>query len=318
MDKQTITSTSRKTKKFRKFKREQKETEIPIEIQERDLEILKLVHKYRFLNADHIRALMKTSHKAVSHRLTKLYRAGLLDRPIEQVSLYLRQDFQKSQPLIYALGQRGARVLSENSEGTIDGLDWRRKNKEIKDRTLLHDLGIANFGVILRLAIEQKANDSKLLFWLQDRQDRDKIQDKVVVYNKKKKAEETQTIIPDAVFRIQYPKGRPLFFFEYYREILTNNQRYLEEKLFKYHYYYTQKGHNKKYEATHFRVITMVPNKDRVKNLIGLIKTARMEELDNWKFWFVCEEELVLARPESILDAIFTEAGDGQRHRLLE
>jgi hypothetical protein len=295
-----------------KFKRKKEPEEMPVIIQPRDIEILKQVYQYRFLNSDHIRALMDGhNNKAISQRLTKLYRAGYLDRPIEQVRLYYKYEQQGSSPIIYALGKRGAKILSENGYQLIDALDWTRKNQEIRERTLLHDLGVANFGVCLKLAIE-KAPNTQLLYWYQDRQDREKIQDQVILDNKK------QTIIPDAVFRIQYPKGRPLFFLEYYREILTNNTRYLKEKLLRYSHYYNQKRHTKKYEAKHFRVITLVPTKDRAENLINLIKQLKIKELDDWKFWFVCIEDVDINKPQTILKPIFREPDDKKGHSLLE
>lgn len=307
-------------KRLPKFKRKHEPEETPVEIQKRDIEILKLVFQYRFLNADHIRALMNGHNKkAITQRLTKLYRAGYLDRPVEQVSIYYKYGNKGSSPIIYALGQRGAKALAEREENKIDGLDWKRKNQEVKDRTLLHDLGVANFGVILRLAIEAQANDTNLLYWKQDRQDREEIKDRVIVYNKKKKEEETQTIIPDAVFRLQYPKGRPLFFLEHYREILTNNKKYLEQKLLRYAYYYQQERHKKKYDSKNFRVITMVPTKERIKNLIAIIKAEKtLSQLESYRFWFVCMENLDVSKPGSILEPIFRIPTDKEGHGILE
>jgi len=298
-------------KRLPKFNRKA-ERSPKVEVQSRDIDILKLIYQYRFLNSDHIRALMiGHNKKAITQRLTKLFRAGYLDRPLEQVRFYYKYEQQGSSPIIYALGQRGAQVLSERGYQLINSLDWSRKNKEIRERNLFHDLGVAGFGVILRIAIEKMANIN-LLFWYQDRQDREKIKDKLIINSK------VQTIIPDAVFRIQYPEGRPLFFLEHYREILTNNKRYLEGKLLRYHYYYTQKKQKGKYQANHFRVITLVPTKDRIKNLTRIIKMEKLDELNDWKFWFVCTEDLDINNPQSILKPIFTEAGDGQGHSILE
>lgn len=294
-----------------KFKRKQPAEETPVEVQPRDVEILKLVYQFRFLNSDHIRALMNGHNsKAITQRLTKLYRAGYLDRPLEQVHLFYKYEQQGSLPIIYALGQRGAKILGENGY-EINQSDWTRNNREIRERNLLHDLGVANFGVILKLAIEKTPNTS-LIFWYQDRQDRETIQDKVMVKNEK------QTLIPDAVFRIQHSQGRPLFFLEHYREILTNNKRYLEEKLMRYCYYHDQDRHNKKYQAKNFRVITLVPNKDRIENLINLIKSSKNFPLLSYRFWFVTIDDFKINQPQSIIEPIFRVPTDEEKHGLLD
>jgi hypothetical protein len=306
--------TSQKTtyqQRLPKFNRKRPPEETPVEVQPRDVEILKLVYQYRFLNSDHIRALMNDHNsKAITQRLTKLYRAGYLDRPLEQVRLYYKYDQQGSSPIIYALGQRGARILGENGY-EINQSDWARNNREIRERNLLHDLGVANFGVTLKLAIEKTPNTS-LFYWLQDRQDRDRIKDTVMVKNEK------QTLIPDAVFRIQHPQGRPLFFLEYYREILTNNKRYLEEKLLRYCYYYDQDRHNKKYQAKNFRVITLVPTKDRVKNLLSLIRDWKDSPLLSYRFWFVTTDDFKVDQPQTILEPIFRVPTDEEKYGLLD
>jgi len=298
-------------KRLPKFNRKA-ERSTKVEVQSRDIDILKLIYQYRFLNSDHIRALMNGHNKkAITQRLTKLFRAGYLDRPLEQVRLYYKYDQQGSSPIIYALGQRGAQILSERGYQLINSLDWSRKNKEIRERNLLHDLGVASFGVIIKLALEQTAN-TNLLYWHQDRQDREQIKDKVIINSK------AQTIIPDAVFRIQYPEGRPLFFLEYYREILTNNKRYLEEKLLRYFYYWKQGRYKEKYGAKNFRVITVVPMKERVENLMGLIKSLKITKLESYRFWFVCIDDLNINCPKEIFKPVFRIPTDEKGHSILE
>lgn len=301
----------KKQNRLPKFKRKQPPEKVPVEVQSRDIEILKMVYQYRFLNSDHIRALMNGHNsKAISQRLTKLYRAGYLDRPLEQVRLYYKYDQQGSSPIIYGLGQRGANVLNENGY-EITNSEWTRNNREIRERNLLHDLGVANFGVTLNLGIKQRP-ETKLLFWYQDRQDRAKIQDRVIVNNEK------QTLIPDAVFRIQYEQGRPLFFLEYYREILTNNKRYIEEKLLRYCFYYDHGHHNKKYQAKNFRVITLVPTEERIENLIRLIKNLKDCPVLSYRFWFVTTADIKASEPQKIFEPIFRVPVDEGKHSLLE
>jgi hypothetical protein len=52
-----------------------------IQITERDLEILRQVHKHRFLRSNHIVALLNSSAQMILRRLQLLYYHGYLDRP---------------------------------------------------------------------------------------------------------------------------------------------------------------------------------------------------------------------------------------------
>jgi DNA-binding IclR family transcriptional regulator len=73
----------------------------------RDLEILRAVHRHRLLRSTHLVALLGGSRQTTLRRLQLLFHHGYLDRLPIQLDWYARG----SEPLVYALGKRGAEVL---------------------------------------------------------------------------------------------------------------------------------------------------------------------------------------------------------------
>jgi len=123
-------------------------------LQDRDVEIIKQVYKHRFLNSEHIRALVPGSNQVVLRRLQVLYHGGYLDRPREQIERYQ----SGSRPMIYGLGNNGAKLLAEEFNIDRTKVDWTSKNRDVQKRFLQHTLLVAQFMVCLDLACRQREN----------------------------------------------------------------------------------------------------------------------------------------------------------------
>jgi len=106
---------------------------------DRDIEIIRLVYSHRFLSSDHILALMKGSRQGVLRRLNLLYHSGYLDRPKVQLTRI------GNHPMIYALGNQGAQIISSELDLPMAAVDWTSKNREVKGIFLEHTLMAANF-----------------------------------------------------------------------------------------------------------------------------------------------------------------------------
>lgn len=124
----------------------------------KDLDIIAAVARHRFLNSDQIARLFGEGRTRA--RLTEIFHAGYLDRPIRQRDLKIRNGelTPGSIPAVYALSQDGARLLADERSAPET---WRRRNW-IRDNTdatriyLAHTLGIANLRIALDVAT--KAN----------------------------------------------------------------------------------------------------------------------------------------------------------------
>ncbi len=120
---------------------------------ERDIEIFKLLVRFRYLPSDYIHAFVGGSEKALSHRLNLLSR---------KPNLYLARPHQQRQcadanyrRLIYELDERGSRVLRER------GLPHLPKSHH---RNFSHELMVAQ--ITASIALGTRANPSvRLITW---------------------------------------------------------------------------------------------------------------------------------------------------------
>jgi hypothetical protein len=120
---------------------------------ERDIEIIKLVHKHRFLSSEQIFALIEGSTQQLARRLQLLFHAGYLDRPKAQLARVHEGIF--NQPMVYALGKEGALLLSLRMDVPLSKVDWSAKNRESKGLFIDHTLMVADFMIAIQLACEQ-------------------------------------------------------------------------------------------------------------------------------------------------------------------
>src|SRR5436309_11998823 len=75
-----------------------------------DVAIVRQLARHRFLRSTHIAALVGRSLDRTNDRLCHLYHAGYVDRPRAQLDYYPTIG---SGPIVYALADRGARLLIE-------------------------------------------------------------------------------------------------------------------------------------------------------------------------------------------------------------
>ena len=80
----------------------------PIALTERDRLIVRRVFEHRFLRSTHILSLTSGSRQQVLRRLQRLFHHGYLHRPRAQLDYYRAG----SQPMVYALGNEGMRLLA--------------------------------------------------------------------------------------------------------------------------------------------------------------------------------------------------------------
>jgi hypothetical protein len=133
---------------IKRKKRFVRDRSVNIQITERDIDIMKLVFKHRYMTSDQIIALAGKSRKTILRRLYLLFHAGFLDRPKAQIQAY-----GNNAPMIYGLGSRGGEVMAkEYNEPSISKINWTEKNKNSKSMFLEHTLMVSEFLTAIRLA----------------------------------------------------------------------------------------------------------------------------------------------------------------------
>jgi hypothetical protein len=120
-----------------------------------DVEIVRQLARHRFLRSTHIAALVRRSLDRTNDRLMRLFHAGYIDRPRAQLD---RFPSSGSAHYIYALANRGARLLREEDGVEFRNPEWSRKNREAGRPFIEHQVEIVNFKVALQRAVARRSD----------------------------------------------------------------------------------------------------------------------------------------------------------------
>jgi hypothetical protein len=243
-------------------------TVAPFQLTERDRDIIRLVHRHRFLRSHQIIALLGGSSQQLSRRLKLLYHHGYLERPRAQLQYYERGG---SKSITYGLGNKGGALLKQELGIAVDSHSWSEKNHVIGRVYLEHALLVAD----VMLAIERacrKHGGIRLLYedQLALRSERQPFQWRVKIQNGWKLG-----VVPDRVFALEIPdaRQRAYFFLEADRGTMpvirhTLSQTSFYRKLLAYEATWTQKIHQRHLGIHRFRVLTVTTSVARVKSLV--------------------------------------------------
>lgn len=153
MDTQTLTAPTRRPR-FRRA------PEPPaFRLTDDDVVIVRQLARYRFLRSTHIAALVGRSLDRTNDRLSRLFHAGYVDRPHAQLDYYPTAG---SAPMVYALANRGARLLIERYGIDFANVEWSRKNRKAGRPFIEHQLEIVDFQISLDSATRDR-DDVRLM-----------------------------------------------------------------------------------------------------------------------------------------------------------
>jgi len=279
-------------------------------LQERDLEILKLIHNYRFIPSHHITNLIAGSERKILGRLQKLFHQGYLERLADR-RIRIKAGSEK---MVYAITRKAGDLLASEGGLDISKIDWDLKNRTVTERHIKHTLMIAKFRTILTLAAEgQKGVD--IGQWKENRGSgkslNPELSDTVKLEIKEGK-EIRLRIVPDAFFSLREDYSEMFFFLEADRGTMPTERFW--KKLTAYRAWWKQGGSKKKLGAEHFRVLTITPSNKRRDNLREVAKRVKPAGM----FWFAAEKSYSANKPGSIFEAIWINAKDDKAHSLLE
>jgi DNA-binding Lrp family transcriptional regulator len=246
-------------------------TVAPIRLTERDRQIIRLVHRHRFLRSSQILALIGGSPQQLLRRLKLLYHHGFLERPRAQIDTYHQPG---SRHIIYGLGNKSWTFLKQELGVDFREVSWGEKNRAVGRMFLEHALLVSDVMVSLELACRKHAG-IKLLYedQLALHSERQPFQWRVKGQDGVKLG-----VIPDRVFALEYTDQnaqpqRVHFFLEadrgtmpVIRSGLTQTSFY--RKLLAYEATWTQKIHQRHLGIHRFRVLTVTTVAARVKSLL--------------------------------------------------
>ena len=243
-----------------------------------DIAILGFVDRHRFLRSTHLaRLIPHRSYKKLIERLCDLYHNGYLDRPRAQLDAYTRSG---STPMVYALGNRGAEVLSE--EGTTS-IDWTDKNRSVGRPFIDHTLLVADVMVAATGAVRSRP-DVVLIDTAQivdgvrpSRANPLKLAAETIVDGRKREL----ALVPDALFGLDFTieRKRKYFLVEADNGTMPIVRSDLEQTSFarKLMTYLAGGGQANRFGQQlgigNFRVLTVTTSAERVASMLQALKT---------------------------------------------
>jgi len=239
----------------------------PIELTERDRDIIRLVHRHRFLRSHQISALLGGSEQQIVRRLQLLFHHGYLERPRSQLQYVERGG---SQSIAYGLGNKGGALLRREFGITVNADEWSGKNNAVGRVYLEHALLVSEATVSLELACRKRG--VQLLH-------EDQLELPQPFQWWVKIAGGTKLgVIPDAVFALEYTDQsgqmqQAHFFLEADRGTMPVVRKGLAQtsffrKLLAYEATWVNKVHQRHLGIQRFRVLTVTTIPARVNTLL--------------------------------------------------
>jgi len=254
----------------------------PFRLTPDDVEIVRVVARYRLIRSTHIAALVDRSLDRTNDRLMRLFHAGYIDRPRAQLDYYPTFG---SAPMIYALGNRGVRLLREWDGADFRNVEWGRKNREAGRPFIEHQIEIVDFQVALRRAARERS-DVRLLSAEELIAASRKLADRNP-FALRAKLSDRGTVrevgaIPDLVFGLELLDGsRRNFMVEIDRGTMPvsrsdPDQTSFQRKMRVYLAAHAAKQHERQFEWKNFRVLTVTTDLNRIATMTAALRQIRV------------------------------------------
>jgi len=271
-----------------------------------DIGIVRLLARHRFLRSTHIAALVGRSLDRINDRLHRLFHAGYLDRPRAQLDYYPTSG---SSPYVYALADRGARLLIEHDGIDFANVEWSRKNREAGRPFIAHQLAIVDFYASLQLAARERT-DLRLIhpdqmvatFPDQTFTKRNSFALRVKLSDRGTMHE--IAVIPDLIFGLLSADGsRRNFVVEIDRGTMPVTradfrQTSFERKMRGYLIAHAAKEHESHFGWKSFRVLTVTTNRHRVQSMHDALRRVHVPRSTGPSLlFFATGEEIAATNP---------------------
>ena len=270
----------------------------PLKLTSRDLELIRDVAEFRFLNTDQLLALHEGGRRNLKQRLSLLFQYGYLDRPKVQKTAHL-----VSSHIVYSLDRKGVDALSGNADER-EGILRRVRETPHTSALIAHALMISQFRICLMLALKQRPT-LKLTRWVQGNDL------KVLLRHRG----ENPSLVPDAFFILETAEYKHPCFLEADRATMTEER--FTNKLRMYWRHNREERFKPSLGFAHFRVLTITPNEMRANNLCLAAKEADDRKTGSNLFLFLSETQYSLVKPEAVLLPIWASPKD-EKHGIIE
>jgi DNA-binding Lrp family transcriptional regulator len=291
-------------------------------VTEDDITIVHQIARHRFLRSAHVAALVGRSPSRTNYRLSRLFHAGYVDRPRAQLDYYPTSG---SAPMVYALGNAGAKLLSERRGVEFAHVASGRKNQSAGRPFIEHQLEIADFYVALHVAARGRsdirlmhADELESAFPEQTKVLHNPLALPVGITHNGKTCE--LELIPDLAFGLLSPDGkRRCFMVEIDRGTMPIRrsdirQTSFDRKMRTYLAAHAAQQHEQRFGWKTFRVLTVTSDRQRARSLIDALREIESPPAPGPElFFFALRDELRATDPMSHV----WRTGTGREVRLL-
>lgn len=285
-----------------------------LQLTDRDREILRLVHRHRFLRSPQIASLLDARPQPLLRRLQRLYHHGYLERPRAQLDYYQKGG---SRPIVYGLGNKGGTLLQQEPGEAFRPLSWGEKNRAVGRIFLEHALLVSEVMVALELACRKSGVRLLPETELAPSGTRRPFHWRVQLDSRRQLG-----VVPDRVFALEYEDQdgipeRAYFFLEADRGTMPVKRSNLAQtsfhrKLLAYEATWSQDIHRRRFGFHRFRVLTVTSSTTRVESLL-----EACAELKRGHGLFLFANRSILDHPDILFAPIWQSGRGGEATSLL-
>ncbi|WP_249166202.1 replication-relaxation family protein [Bradyrhizobium liaoningense] len=257
------------------------------------------------MRSSHIAALVGRSLDRTNDRLCRLYHAGFVDRPRAQLDYYPTSG---SAPMVYALGDLGAQLLSDGG-AEFANCEWSRKNREAGRPFIEHQLEIVEFHIALERSTRGRS-DVRLIHPEEivasspehTRKKRNPFARRATI-SQGQRAHDL-AVAPDLVFGLMFPDGsRRCFMVEIDRGTMPIMRADLAQtsfvrKMQAYLAAHATKQHEAQFGWKTFRVLTVTTDRNRTQSIREALRELNVPHIFGPSlFLFAVRDELRASDP---------------------
>lgn len=255
----------------------------PIELQSRDLEILRSVYEHRFLTRSLILPLFGADpgdlDTNLDRRLRKLTAAGYLER-------LTRAD--RRTEYVYALTDAGMRILrSHQLPLPLGGTDFRENNRTAKIDRVQHTLMVARWYTAFVVATRDHLPTIQIEHYERESRPSGRHALQGTWLNRRG---ERRKVNPDALLILAGDGVHPgAHFLEADNSTMGLDYR-MADKFEDYAAMYREQRHQEFFDVESFRVCVVTKSRQRAENLMKLLAELEVTPEERKLFWFTPEQ----------------------------